>query len=324
MLTIGPNAQPIPLSGVSHRSAAPLRFAGATADGDTFESKRVERAVEALKARRPELAGNIAIPIEQWLAQFDNDADRLLAIKLLDAMAVYDVGELRRMGREQFQWLQEQPGFDLDTTKFTDYGAGKSGGLVQYFFRQVNRLSNQSCMYFDRVPDPPEIVPGKPIDTLVVMDDFLGSGAQANYFFTEMKKALEESGQEYRKIYFLTLVGFDEGIKLLKEKFPEIEVRCATRPKKIFDPANTQFTAQEKEALKEMLIRYGDRVYPPSQFGKVATPGGYRDGQALVSFFYNTPSNTLPIFWSDYDGWQPLFERFHSWNRETGGWAFKS
>ena len=27
--------------------------------------------------------------------------------------------------------------------------------------------------------------------------------------------------------------------------------------------------------------------------------------------YYNTPNNTLPIFWSDENSWQPIFQRYN-------------
>lgn len=35
----------------------------------------------------------------------------------------------------------------------------------------------------------------------------------------------------------------------------------------------------------------------------------------MITFFYNTPSNTLPIFWSFEDNWVPIFQRYDSYNR---------
>jgi hypothetical protein len=83
---------------------------------------------------------------------------------------------------------------------------------------------------------------------------------------------------------------------------------------KLFDEANRLFSPEEKAPVEEFLRRYGERVYPPSRFGSIATPFGYRNGQAMVAFFYNTPSNTLPIFWSVANGWKPILQRFDSYN----------
>ena len=49
---------------------------------------------------------------------------------------------------------------------------------------------------------------------------------------------------------------------------------------------------------------------PESPYKKpgVAHAFGYHAGESMVGFFYNTQSNTLPIFWSVHKGWIPLFQ----------------
>ena len=39
-------------------------------------------------------------------------------------------------------------------------------------------------------------------------------------------------------------------------------------------------------------------------------PLGYNDCQMLLGFHHNTPNTTLPIFWKEIDGWEPIFKRF--------------
>lgn len=94
-------------------------------------------------------------------------------------------------------------------------------------------------------------------------------------------------------------------------------------PKKLFEESHPDFSKQEQDQLKMMLEKY-DRLYPRSLYpGKNITgPLGYRDGQSLVVFSHNTPSNTLPVFWSAFDGWQPLYTRYDSFNADTGHWRF--
>ena len=39
-------------------------------------------------------------------------------------------------------------------------------------------------------------------------------------------------------------------------------------------------------------------------------PLGFADGQHLFGFYYNTPDNTLPIFWCKSPNWSPAFVRY--------------
>ena len=37
---------------------------------------------------------------------------------------------------------------------------------------------------------------------------------------------------------------------------------------------------------------------------------GYNNDAYAFGFFYNTPDNTLPIFWSDHGDWKPIMKRY--------------
>jgi hypothetical protein len=60
----------------------------------------------------------------------------------------------------------------------------------------------------------------------------------------------------------------------------------------------------EKDFCKEMCKKYGNELWEQH-------PLGYKDGQLLLSFFHNTPDNTLPVFWAENANWIPIFKRFH-------------
>lgn len=36
---------------------------------------------------------------------------------------------------------------------------------------------------------------------------------------------------------------------------------------------------------------------------------GYKKSEALISFYRNTPNNTISSYWNPYNGWKPLFIR---------------
>ena len=56
-----------------------------------------------------------------------------------------------------------------------------------------------------------------------------------------------------------------------------------------------------REPTKKMVMAYGMRLYPKY-------PLGFNDDQYCFGMHYNTPNNTLPIFWSRKD-WYPVFSR---------------
>ncbi len=264
-------------------------------------------------------------PLKTWFKQFETQKDKATVIKLLKHFDYYDANRFREAMVRQHDTLMTKLGadYDLDKAKFTHFAVGKSGGLVQYFYRQANTLSNQSVMSFERAVKPQRIDPDKPIETLVVLEDFLGSGAEANYFFGKLDEALKENNYHYKNIVFMPAVAYQEGIDLLNEKYPWLDVIADRVLPKVMDVEHPDFSESDQRDIEALVNKY-DHVYPNSLYNRpdITTPFGYRNGQSLVGFFFNTPSNTLPIFWSEFSDWQPLLQRFESFNKDTGEWAF--
>ena len=51
-----------------------------------------------------------------------------------------------------------------------------------------------------------------------------------------------------------------------------------------------------------MVEGYGKKIEPKKALG-------HMDGQYCFGFSYNIPNNSLPIFWSSSNGWNPIFCR---------------
>jgi hypothetical protein len=60
---------------------------------------------------------------------------------------------------------------------------------------------------------------------------------------------------------------------------------------------------EHRENCKTLAEAYGTELEP-------SHPLGYGDGQYAFGFYYNTPDNTLPIFWSETAGWFPVMKRY--------------
>lgn len=271
----------------------------------------MHHAIHHLRERRPDLVAQASTPLEEWLAQFDGDGERLLALRLLEQVRLFTLSDVRQALQALHGKLASQPGFDAARTRYTSFAEGKSGGLVQYFYRTSNHLHHRLGVDWSDLVGPLASADDTPAaDTLIIVDDTIGTGREAAWYFEQAAPALAR----WRRKCFLALVGFREGLEMLAQAAPDMEVYCAEVHEKLFDPRHTVFTETEKQDISAMLCRYGERVYPPSRYGPIATPYGYRDGQALLAYFYNTPSNTLPIFWSVENGWKPILQRFDSYN----------
>ena len=99
------------------------------------------------------------------------------------------------------------------------------------------------------------------------------------------------------------MVAHQEAIDLLEQRTGFKIVVAETVP-----PTQQPFTAnseifrssQERVQAQAVVQKYSSDVPERGTFG-------YAETQSLVAFFFNTPDNTLPIFWIERENWQPLF-----------------
>jgi hypothetical protein len=193
---------------------------------------------------------------------------------------------------------------------FVGYGqAGKSGASMVYVFKQSHDLRMlKYSELFEFLHTPQQLTA---IEQVFLLDDFLGSGDQARTTWIKeiQGKSFEAVSKEnpHLKFTYLVLLGFKEGRKSVEENTPmkviigeELDERfkCFSNVSVIYeDPI-------ERDKAREVMERKGRMLY---QY-----PLGYDNMELAVSFYHNTPDNSLPVIWKRKDDgtWYPLFERF--------------
>lgn len=249
--------------------------------------------------------------IEKWLSNFNGmvysaDEEQRLALWLLCNYTYYSSEDVNHLCNVLYNKLihemisdsfinQDTFNEDIKNVYFSSIGsASDSGGLILYHFRQESMLS------VDRFVYPSTIKPNDK-NILVFIDDVTISGGTALRHFY---KYLEN--QKYRKTYYVTLMASTEAIKALREKNIDI-VYCSILDERDRCFSDTSMTFNRFQALKDitkhMVEEYGKNIVKSPD-----KPLGYKNGEYMFGFYYNTPNNSLPIFWSNKD-WQPIFER---------------
>ena len=273
----------------------------------------------ALLAKTSETAWQLALSrsdVDEWLSNFSGDVhprayERQLALWLLVNFVYYNYDEVMHLSRVLFkqflhhhlepQRLDAGAAVRLATTEllqrvlFYQLGRpGESGGFILYLFRQANDLPVSNFVTSsDRMQDD--------IDMVVFVDDACLSGSQA-------QKYLKNKTEDFRgvKRVLLTLVATPEARELLRtDDTPVISAHSIDERSKCFSPKANLFAGYQhhQPAAQELALHYGARAC-------AAKPLGYNDDAYAFGFFYNTPDNTLPIFWSDQCGWKPIMRRY--------------
>jgi hypothetical protein len=257
--------------------------------------------------------------IESWLENFDGKYfkdvknERRLALWMLAHFTYYTYEDVRILCKNLFnQYIHmkldpnesgnlEQNIMDIiKNTLFIGLGNdSESGNNILYYFRQENKLSKENF----------EIDLKREYKNLVYIDDVTISGSQAHEY-TQLGNI------KAKNVYAAVLLATDQAIDYLTSpnvNIPTISTVILDKRDKAFSDESYVFSEnniiQIKPIAKEFCLKYGERAVQDCGY-MVHHPLGFANGQYLIGFEYNTPDNTLPIFWGTGGGWKPLFERY--------------
>ena len=177
--------------------------------------------------------------------------------------------------------------------------AGESGDAMLHRFRQANNLAgDQYADLFRYRAELMQLRPG-PADTVVLVDDFSGTGSQAC-------DAWESTFREllpFRPRVFLVLVAASstaqERVAARTSMQPRAHIELGPESN-IFSTECAEFTHEEKGTL----LRYGRQADPNR-------PRGYGDCGFVIVFSHTCPNNSIPVLHTRRPGeWQGLFPRY--------------
>lgn len=229
---------------------------------------------------------------------------------------------------------------ELKQTRFLGIGnPSESSSLLLYFFRQENKLPKTNFWNLHEIflfGENAEIIGLRnhkennfnqeevsyPINNYIFIDDLSGSGTQAtDYFLYDTSINIVKKITEYNKsarIFYFTLISTEKARKKFKEVGLEnIIIKSIfelDETYKVFNDASRYFNPYKEETPLHIQEREYSKLISEKNFNKLLLNPiykyGYNDSQLLLSFFYNTPDNTLPIFWVENEQWNSIFKRY--------------
>lgn len=254
----------------------------------------------------------------QWIAQFDRDKRRW-AHKLFTSFRSYTLDDVRGLFRQIY--TEMIPEHHKSRAYFVGLRGdlqAKSGSHMTVYFRQAN--SEVGHRSFTHLLELHEDVLRGNVGRVIFLDDFTGTGNEATrYLGRELEK---NAWLRTLPITLFFLSGFEEAIARIRSEVSGIDITVDAAEKlddsrRAFSPSNRLFSAEAERREAEEYFRQAALSFLPE--GKEAIALGYGNCQALVAFPWNTPNDTLPIFWAcaeSFKGrqlrkpWIPLYPRF--------------
>ena len=171
-----------------------------------------------------------------------------------------------------------------------------------FTFLEEYRLENNISSNFGYRLDVISEEDLKHIDNLIFIDDIIGSGKTIIDFFKKNISKIKKVN-----IYILCIEimyeGFNNLENFLKKQNIKYEILFHHKSKKAF--LNNKIFSENSSENETHLREFEKMLWK----GKNNFILGYNNSQALISFFRNTPNNTLSSFWFEGKKWQPLFSR---------------
>jgi hypothetical protein len=239
--------------------------------------------------------------IERWLRQF-SAGDQDLAARLLDVIDFVGHTQMSQLFR---QMLGAIPGWDLNPKKrsgrwrFAPYStsSGQSGDSMIHSFRLANNLDSKANDELFIRPRDLLAEQLKADDTVVLIDDFSGTGRQVCDSWERPLQELLPS--EPRTFIMLLAASSTARLRIIAETplRPIIGFEL-TNADNLFNEACTHFSTAEKK----ILLRYCRRA-------RGHNPTGFGDCGFVVVFAHRCPNNSLPILHKSEGNWAGLFPR---------------
>jgi hypothetical protein len=243
------------------------------------------------------------LDILKWLQNFQK-SEHKFAIDILSNLTVYTTDDIESILKDSFSdLLNTIPAKDhiivIPLGKF-----GKSGSMISYFLQKTgitksNRIHLKSSLECIEGIESPYYI--------VIIDDFIGTGASFVSFFNEK---LSKHKDKFSEVHFIGVAGMDFGVEVIK-KYANVHIQKSNIFKKAFSSEASFFGYRNYLEHRNFCYKYGSKlVGPKKNKSDKDNVLGFGNSQSLVSFTYGTPNNTLPIVWANKEGWIPLIPRF--------------
>lgn len=236
---------------------------------------------------------------DEWLEQIPYEIHDTM-ILLLKRFDYFSQAHINKLLCEFYQKLSLKQDFIENSLIYTciskNEPMGDSSIEYMYNFKFQNFISDKVVL--DLASYKKQI--GKEFDkvkAILILDDFCGTGGTLNSFVRRNLDILNG-----KKIYYSVIYIMEDALNVIQSIITEfridIEVIWIYKGTKVFEvePFNATTKSEYAKYSKQLGIQE-NYIF------------GWKNTEALVSFYNNTPNNTLGIFWYDTEKYFSIFPR---------------
>jgi len=267
--------------------------------GNAIDLKRLRKWATEFASYRHQVPES---RIQGWIGQFA-DEDQDIAARLLDCVEFINNEQIRAAFRTILTAL---PGWDRAASRregiwrFAPYtsSAGESGDSMMHVFRHANNMASTRFneLFIYRSDLIRERLGAD--DTVVLVDDMVGSGQQVCDFWDE---SFAELLAEVGSVYLIVVAACINAVQRIADHTgidlkPHVQLTDADN---FFHTACRHFSGDEKQ----VMLEYCELV-------DETKPKGHGDSGLVVVFSHTIPNNSLPVLGKSTADWEPLFRRY--------------
>ena len=218
--------------------------------------------------------------------------------------------DLVTRGLGQYKEYRQQRRKDI-LVSYLD-GPAKSGATLAKLYIEENRLLSENVVEQSRLG---EVIQRKKQDikAILFVDDFIGTGNQASENLKTMSSLIGDAVKDNQlRLVLIASVACAQGRDMINEVIDHLGLPMQLHCCEILDDDDYLFTdkskaftdPQQREAAKEMAIKYGKRLLRDN-------PLGFGERGLAIVFEHGIPNDSLPFLWeaSNTPKWMPLFKR---------------
>lgn len=261
--------------------------------------------------------------VENWRRNFKTDEEQLLALLLLDQLSLKSTKQIQALLFHAISSclphaLNDDPLAALEMPDYLDalkFQASpmmkglkfvpvirdsdpptKSGPSVARLYKRYAHVDDSYTIW------PWNIGTTDGLETVVFIDDVLGTGQQFSAFIEKSTKTLDD-GKRY---IYIPLLAHKEGITHVESNHPNIILS----PVETTDQSCSFFErpfVKDYPDIKDLYLMVSKSKINKNLHKQMAL--GYQDLAMTVGYAHGTPNSTLPLYWYSAPDFSPLLKR---------------